>query len=487
MYLSPTRLLRLCAAVLTLIVTLVVTASVPAHAAIEDYAEYDGQSTCASDVLPGTAYLLSYLVRTNPGTAPSSLLRACDRNTTSEHQDGRALDWAVDATVPEQRAIADRFLARVFAADGKGNQHALARRMGIMYIIWNDNIYRAYHEFQKDDYTHDVCVSRDKCSKTLRHRDHVHISLSRSGAAAQTSFYRSRGVRSVPVLYPRTNRLDPVRTALVKLTVPSTGRAVTTDFNLTKGETYRVVASGRYRHGPGSQIGDAACTWSRGGWAEARSLLVNGTRPWTTSCDGRHTHTGYFTASATEPLKVKIAGDGKGHQGSLTFALLREDLPARSVAVPQPESRPEPRPARRAGADAKALRSETVTVRAAAAKGGSTVRAFRKRHSYRVVVTGTARSGDTTFDGNCVRYAGRLRAQHTLDLARPTADHLSVYLQGVRLELRAPASRSGCDATRHRYVGVFEPVVGGKARVRVWDPYTYADNTGTLNVRITRR
>ena len=54
-----------------------------AAAAVDDYARYDGQSTCASEVLPGTAFLLDHLVRTHPGTRAVSTLRDCSGGSTS--------------------------------------------------------------------------------------------------------------------------------------------------------------------------------------------------------------------------------------------------------------------------------------------------------------------------------------------------------------------------------------------------------------------
>ena len=97
----------------------------------------------------------------------------------------------MDATKPADRAEVARFLTRIFATDGDGEEHALARRMGIMYVIWNDHMYRAYGNphFTKDAYLSSSCKTRKKCSKTLRHRDHVHVSLSRPGGRAETTWY----------------------------------------------------------------------------------------------------------------------------------------------------------------------------------------------------------------------------------------------------------------------------------------------------------
>jgi hypothetical protein len=457
-------------------------------AAVEDYAAYDGQTTCVDKVLPGTDFLLRLLVRQHPGTRYASALRACS-SSTSEHQDGRALDWGVDADDPREKALADAWLEKIFATDKRGNPHALARRMGIMYVIWDDHIYRAYDRqepFRKDLYT--TCQPRNKCSKTTRHRDHVHVSLSRAGAAAQTSFYRARNVPSVPVLYPGTKQLDPVSTAEVTFQVPAKGSTVKTDFKLARGVPYRIVADGLVRTGPGARITDPVCRWTRKGWTPSGSLKVNGTSPFAATCSDKHTYEATYTPRTTDFLQVHVdANTPRTAEGSLTFSVLREDIPARTVATRRVPGSREPRPARKAGPSARQIIDERVTVRAAAARGALTERSLRRKHSYRVVVTGKAASGGTVFDGQCVRYAGRLRPRHTLDLTDPTADHLSLYIQGVKVNLRVPGSTKKCNGKANRYVGVFEPVRKGRARVKVWDPYTYADNTGSLSVVLRRR
>ncbi|HSE09859.1 MAG TPA: hypothetical protein VLB29_14430 [Nocardioidaceae bacterium] len=458
-----------------------------AHAAaVDDYARYDGQTTCASEVLPGTDFLLRLLVRTHPGTSYTSTLRACSGDSVSEHKDGRALDWGVDADNPQQKAMAEAWLEKIFATDKQGNPDALARRMGIMYVIWDDHIYRAYDGFEQKPY--EPCDRPRNCSKTLRHRDHVHVSLSRAGAAAQTTFYRARNVPSVPVLYPGTRQLDPYSTAEATFTVPATGRTFTTDFKLKAGETYRIVADGLVRTGAGSRIADAACRWTRDGWTLAGMLRVGGTNPWPATCSDSHTYEASYTPGTTDFLKLRVAENTpRDAEGSLTFSILRSDIGARTVASHRVAGTAEPRAVRRSGLRARALVSEEVTVRAASPRGALTGRALRRKARYRVVVTGKALSGSTVFDGRCVKYAQAWRPEHTLDLTNPSADHLSLFIQGVRVTLRVAGASRPCNGKAHRYVGVFKPVVNGRARVKIWDPYTYADNTGTLTVVLRRR
>ena len=180
---------------------LVLTA-LPARAVLplEDYASYQPQTRCSPAAKQGTKMMGRWIV-SHYGGGFGPISRACRSGGASEHKEGRAFDWTLDATKPADRARADRLLERLFRDRRDGEQHVLARRMGIMYIIWNDHIYRAYgrdwdEHFAKDDYLSSGCKTRRTCSKTLRHRDHMHISLTRKAARADTSFYVARLARS---------------------------------------------------------------------------------------------------------------------------------------------------------------------------------------------------------------------------------------------------------------------------------------------------
>ena len=64
----------------------------------------------------------------------------CERwgkNSASLHAEGRAVDWHLDASRPADRREARRLIDLWLATDSAGNEHALARRMGIQEIIWN--------------------------------------------------------------------------------------------------------------------------------------------------------------------------------------------------------------------------------------------------------------------------------------------------------------------------------------------------------------
>ncbi len=159
---------------------------------VEGYAAYEPQTTCRSRALPGTSTLARWITNSFRGGTARATLRACAGGGTSEHKDGRAIDWTMSASSRRDRRTVTKFLNRLWATDAEGNAHALARRTGVMYIIWNDRIYSSYRGFEPRAYLNSACKSRRRCSRTLRHRDHVHISLSQAGGKAQTSWYLAR-------------------------------------------------------------------------------------------------------------------------------------------------------------------------------------------------------------------------------------------------------------------------------------------------------
>ena len=158
---------------------------------VEAYASYDPQTTCRPQPKPGTTVLAAWLETPYAGTRAPLPQRGC-KGSVSEHKEGRAIDWLLNADRKADRLRAKAFLAAVFATDADGNPHAIARRMGIMYVIWSDHLYGSYRKFESRDYLASSCASRATCSKTLRHRDHMHISLSRAGGRGETSWYDGR-------------------------------------------------------------------------------------------------------------------------------------------------------------------------------------------------------------------------------------------------------------------------------------------------------
>ncbi len=184
------RLGLLLAALVSVVLT---PAPAQAYEPPDPYASYQPQTTCRATAQPGTRILTRWINRRFAGGTAVASVRDCGAGT-SEHQDGRAIDWSMNATKKAQRLEVKRFLRGLFKTDRKGHPHARARRMGVMYVIWNDRMYASYEEtpFAAKRYKSSSCKRIRTCSPTLRHRDHVHISLSKRGARARTTWYAAR-------------------------------------------------------------------------------------------------------------------------------------------------------------------------------------------------------------------------------------------------------------------------------------------------------
>jgi hypothetical protein len=149
---------------------------------IEPFAAYDGAKTCLPKVTqPGVAKLEALLSATY-GKTSFGTWRACSGTVaTSEHNEGRALDFMLDSSKAGDVATANSFAAWLFATDAHGNAYANARRLGIMYIIWHGGMWRAY----------DVAAGWQPYTGAENHYDHMHISFSWAGALATASFWNT--------------------------------------------------------------------------------------------------------------------------------------------------------------------------------------------------------------------------------------------------------------------------------------------------------
>jgi hypothetical protein len=143
---------------------------------IEPLPSYQPQTTCDPTPKPGAVALLDLLLRAYPGTRNLGIIRECHVGGTSEHKEGRALDWGVSALDPAEKAKADELIAQLLATDVHGNVAALARRLGVMYLIWDQRIWTPKGGWQP-------------YSGSSPHTDHVHISLTREGAQKLTSYW----------------------------------------------------------------------------------------------------------------------------------------------------------------------------------------------------------------------------------------------------------------------------------------------------------
>jgi hypothetical protein len=158
---------------------------------IDAEADYQGQDLCSPKAKAG-AKKLADLIRATYGTASIGISRACSSGGQSEHKEGRALDWMLNVKKKGQKAKADSFLTWLLANDKYGNPAAMAARLGVMYIGWNNKFWRGYDVGR--GWTDLKGCSTDPAKKkagydTYCHRNHIHISLTWEGASALTSYW----------------------------------------------------------------------------------------------------------------------------------------------------------------------------------------------------------------------------------------------------------------------------------------------------------
>lgn len=518
---------RLAALLLALAVLVPSTASA---LPVEDFAPYQPQQRCNPTPKPGTLKLAAWLQRSYPGTGSLGISRSCAASGVSEHKEGRAFDWAVDHDSARDRAYVKDFMADIFASDAAGNVAAKARRMGIMYLIWNDHIYSSYRGFAKRDYLNPGCRSKKKCSVTLRHRNHVHISLSRAGGRGDTSWYHRNDLPVTPVPptpptpptppappapqppapptpepppLPATEPvpdpgpvLDLERRSYARVGVPADGSVVYSRFSVRAGTAYRITVAGLFTYGRPDQVADATCVWSTADatWRPdpdaatasqhgSLGLTVNHQQALGTACHHRgHTYKATITPTRTGPLRLQVDNRQAGATGKLVVVVSKRTTDVAAALPSYPDLTPAPRqtaePARGYG-----LLDETVSV-PAAGPGTSTLQELQQGVQYRLTLSGVVGLGrGVQSDGQCVSVDSASWYSHvTLDRRHPEQDHGNLYVDGVAFEGRPTGD--GCSS--HAYVAGYTARRTGRLDLSLWDPLTYVDNTGALTVRVER-
>ncbi|MCL3817508.1 peptidoglycan-binding domain-containing protein [Aeromicrobium wangtongii] len=176
---------------------------------------YQPQVSCHPGDMIGPIMLRDLVLATYGIGGRGNISRGCTEGV-SEHSEGRAWDWAVNVKNPAEQAAAADFIAWLTRDDGLN-----ARRLGVMYVIYNKKIWGAYN-------------TRAGWRTSYAHTDHVHISFSWNGARGNTSFWtgtagtidhgpcaRFKGSYAAPTSAPRAARCGAPTTALVKTSRPN--------------------------------------------------------------------------------------------------------------------------------------------------------------------------------------------------------------------------------------------------------------------------
>jgi len=166
-----------------------VTPATPSFgSSIDGYTSYVGQSSCSGSSKPGVTAFKDLVLATYPCTSSGGIVRGCSVGGKSEHKEGRAWDWMIKAGHP----AADALLSWLLATDAHGNKHANARRLGIMYMIFNHKMWRAYSPGS----------GWQPYSGSNPHTDHVHFSFSWDGANKKTGFWSAPAAPPAPPAPP---------------------------------------------------------------------------------------------------------------------------------------------------------------------------------------------------------------------------------------------------------------------------------------------
>ncbi len=161
-------------------------AGLPAE--VDAAASYSPQTSCEPLAKPGTVRLATLLTQTYPGTRTGTA-RDCGPVPNSEHYDGRAIDWLVSVRITAERDQATTLLTWLLGSNAEGHAYANARRLGVMYLIWNNKIWGAYNA-DRGWRPYSTCAEHgEKSWDSTCHRNHVHISLGWAGAHGKTSYW----------------------------------------------------------------------------------------------------------------------------------------------------------------------------------------------------------------------------------------------------------------------------------------------------------
>ena len=154
----------------------------------EPYAPLESPQKCDRMPKPGVKMFRDWVLQ-NFGGFDVGIARDCHIGKPSHHHEGRAWDWGMDAKDPAEAAEVERLFALWLAPGPDGEPHALFRRAGLRYMIWDKKTWSAATKTWRpyDGYDADGQCPKPPCRND--HTTHVHFSFSWAGANADTSFY----------------------------------------------------------------------------------------------------------------------------------------------------------------------------------------------------------------------------------------------------------------------------------------------------------
>ncbi|GAB3875481.1 peptidoglycan-binding domain-containing protein [Terrabacter terrigena] len=322
----------------------------PLPSGLDVYVPYQGQTICDPVARPGVL-AFARLMTSHYGMGSTALIGRTCGSGPSEHYDGRAWDWMLNVDNPAQEAVAQSVLDWLTAPDANGVQGAMARRFGIMYIIHNRKMWRAY------------ATERGWApySGVSPHTDHIHFSFNHDGAAGRTSWWTGVPTRSYLTALPRAGSSLPPTPAPTPSSPPApahTTTVPTTPVTLSHGMRSEAVRQLQVRLGNLPTTGfygdqtrarvtayQAFVGLARTGVADLRTQELLASRGWRSAAAAYPTLSFGTTSAAVRTLQGKLGSlPTTGYYGTLTRARVTAyqrfaGLPQTGVADPVTQAR----------------------------------------------------------------------------------------------------------------------------------------------------
>lgn len=307
--------------------------SVVLPVAVEDPQPYVGQVGCDPVAKPGVLAFQAMLMNTYRDTGSYGIVSDCGIGGQSEHKEGRAFDWKASITNPsnaaEVREVLDWLTMTV-----NGVPAANARRLGVMYMIWNRQIWGSYA----------IDQGWRPYSGSSPHTDHVHFSFGWNAAYKTTSWWTGKvaAVMYGPYVTPPPTRSSvmPVRSpgnlkvvasyGATTLQQGSTGAAVAvlqSTLGTTADGDFGPLTAAKVREFQADEAMTADGIWGPASWVRLYPKPID---PFGVAENGSMTQLQGWVADldTRSPLLVQPSVDGQVQPGSATAATPRPDVTA---------------------------------------------------------------------------------------------------------------------------------------------------------------
>ncbi len=136
--------------------------------------------SCDPNDKPGMV-AFAKLISTHYNRPRYSTSRSCKAGNASQHGEGRAVDWSMDAFDADDKAIGDAVAYWLTTNNGE-----MARRFGVQSVVWNKRSWYLYSPGSWRTYT-----------GPSPHTDHLHISFTWDGSMKRTSWWDGTPVTTV--------------------------------------------------------------------------------------------------------------------------------------------------------------------------------------------------------------------------------------------------------------------------------------------------